>query len=133
MTRYGAVISGGALALAIAVSAPAAAMSDRDILGQWCGDRDNPTWVNYRFTRDKLHVTALPTRKQKSFNIVRYDFSDPDQVTVQYRGADTKTGGTPGDSVLFSVVFGHFSADNQRMDQEKSEVGDVYHFRRCRG
>ena len=57
-------------------------MSDRDILGQWCGDRDNPTWVNYRFTRDKLHVTTLPARKQKSFNIVRYDFSDPEKIFI---------------------------------------------------
>lgn len=116
-----------------AMSSPAAAYSYDDILGTWCGDPENPTWVNYRFTRDKLFVTTLPAKRQKSFNISRYDFSNPDTVVMYYRGADTKSGGTPGNAVEFNVVFGHFSADNKRMDQEKSDAGDTYHFRRCKG
>ena len=116
-----------------AMSAPASALSEKDIFGQWCGDRGNPTWVNYRFTRDKLFVTVLPARNEKPFTVVRYDFSGGDTITLHYRGADTKSGGTPGNAVVFNVVFGHFSSDNRTMNQEKSEAGDVYLFRRCRG
>jgi len=113
-----------------ATSFPVAALSAKDILGQWCGERSNPNWTNVEFTETRLIVTRLPGKSVKSFKIRSYDYSD-DLVTVHYTAGDDEGGGTPGNSRQFRVEYGHFSSDGTSMNQEPNEAGGRYRFNRC--
>ncbi len=122
------------LALALTVAAASGAVAQSlgydDILGNWCGSRDNPNWTNYTITRSTLTVTHLPARTQTTLQIDHFEFTGR-TVTIHYLSAGHGTqAGTPG-STLSRVEFHNFSG--QSMIQGVSDVSGEYIFKRCDG
>jgi hypothetical protein len=95
---------------------PALALTDRDILGKWCGSE-----TNYDIGRKTLTVTWRSDNERKKFVIDRFKFSDAD-VMYWRRGVRDK---------VLSTRFGEFSADRRLMVQVKNEGGPRREFRQC--
>lgn len=104
------------LAVAGAVS-PAVALTDRDILGKWCGSN-----TNYDIGRKTLTVIWRSDDERKKFAIDHFEFSDAGAIMYWRRIAGEK---------LLSTQFGEFSRDRRTMIQIKNEAGPRREFRRC--
>jgi hypothetical protein len=104
------------LAVAGAVS-PAVALTDRDILGKWCGSD-----TNYDIGRKTLTVIWRSDNERKKFAIDHFEFSDASVIMYWRRIAGEKR---------LSTQFGEFSRDRRTMIQIKNEAGPRREFRRC--
>lgn len=96
---------------------PALALTDRDILGKWCGSE-----TNYDIGQKTLTVTWKSDKQRKKFVINGFKFSEADVIMHWRRGARDR---------VLSTQFGEFSADRKVMVQVKSEGGPRREFRRC--
>jgi hypothetical protein len=107
-----------AIVLAVAGAAsPALALTDRDILGKWCGSA-----TNYDIGRNRLTVTWRSDKERKKFVVDRFEFTDTGVIMYWRRSADDK---------LLSTQFGEFSPNRRMMIQIRNEAGPRREFRRC--
>ena len=107
-----------ALLIGVAGAAnPALALTDRDILGKWCGSE-----TNYDIGRKTLTVIWRSDNERKKFVIDRFEFSDAGVIMYWRRIAGDK---------LLSTQFGEFSSDRRMMIQIRNEAGPRREFRRC--
>ena len=104
------------LAIAFAATAPAAALSDADLLGNWCG-RDS----NYSFSRKVMIVTRPSDGERLVFDIVAFEPRD-DRIAVSWQRADGK---------VVRTEFAEFSPDRKQMAQLSNSGGPRRAFRRC--
>lgn len=82
------------LLAAAGVTSPAVALTDRDILGKWCGSE-----TNYDIGRKTQTVTCRSDNERKNFVIDRFAFTDTDVTMYWRRIAKEK---------LLSTQFGEF-------------------------
>jgi hypothetical protein len=95
---------------------PAAALSDADLLGNWCG-KDS----NYSFSRKVMVVTRPSDSERLVFDIVAFEPRD-DRIAVSWQRADGK---------VVRTEFSDFSPDRKKMAQLSNSGGPRREFRRC--
>jgi hypothetical protein len=114
---FGAVVA----LFAAAMSSPASALVEADILGRWCGDSNNPNVTNLSFGRNQLTVTFVKDGAQSKFTVTSYAFTDT-VVTMNWHRDDKKPAFTE---------YGEFSSDRRAMVQLGDARFPRYVFRRC--
>jgi hypothetical protein len=102
--------------VAIAACGVAFALSDADILGNWCGSESN-----YSFTRKVMTVTRVADSARLEFDVVALEPKD-ESVFVSWRRADAK---------VVRTEFAEFSADRKKMVQRSNSGGPRREFKRC--
>lgn len=105
------------LLAAAGVTTPAVALTDRDILGKWCGSK-----TNYDIGRKTQTVTCRSDNERKNFVIDRFAFTDTDMTMYWRRIAKGEAPEHPVRGI---------SQDRRRMIQIKNEAGPRREFRRC--
>jgi hypothetical protein len=120
----GFVIASALGVAAVLVCTSADALTENDILGKWCGTRNNPYWTNQIITHDTLTIVSLPSNGKKEFKIDSFKFG-PDTAELFYFA--NQEGNAPG-SARVSTTY-TISSDSETM-VESTQNGD-YHFTRC--
>ncbi len=104
------------LLAAAGVTTPAVALTDRDILGKWCGSE-----TNYDIGRKTQTVTCRSDNERKNFVIDRFAHRHGrDHVLAAHRQGEAPEHPVRG-----------ISQDRRRMIQIKNEAGPRREFRRC--
>jgi hypothetical protein len=98
--------------------AAASALSERNLIGKWCGDG-----YSYTFTHTELTVQFTNNTPTRRFKIVDYAV-DEDGIIMRVEYISDK-----GKQV--HTDFNEFSEDGRFMAQQKSGVGPRRTFRRC--
>lgn len=107
------------LAMAMAMAAldgAAIALSDADLLGNWCG-----TESNYAFSRKVMIVTRRTDSEKLVFDVVAYEPRE-DRIAVSWQRGDGK---------VVRTEFAEFSADRKTMAQLSNSGGPRREFKRC--
>jgi hypothetical protein len=97
-------------------SSPVAALSENDLLGNWCGNESN-----YSFTRKVMVVTRPSSSDKLVFDIVGIEPRDG-RIAVSWQRADGK---------VVRTEFADFSSDGKKMVQLPNSGGPRREFRRC--
>ena len=92
------------------------ALSDADILGNWCGSESN-----YSFSRKVMIVTRASDSSKLVFDITALE-PRADSIAVSWRRADGK---------VVRTEFAEFSADGKKMAQLSNSGGPRRAFKRC--
>ncbi len=103
-----------------AASAPAASLAYADILGKWCGSRNNPNITNYTFTRNQLTVQFLSNDTKKVFEIENFEFTDT-VITMNWKLNAKDRRWTKFE----------FLSNRSILVQLPNEAGPRYEFSRC--
>lgn len=101
---------------ALAAATSAVALSDTDLLGNWCG-----TESNYAFSRKVMIVTRPNDAEKLVFNVVAYE-PRGDRIAVSWQRGDGK---------VVRTEFAEFSADRKTMAQLSNSGGPRREFKRC--
>ena len=104
-----------AMALA-ALDGAAIALSDADLLGNWCGKESN-----YSFSRKVMVVTRPSDSEKLVFDVVAYEPRE-DRIAVSWQRGDGK---------VVRTEFAEFSADRKTMAQLSNSGGPRREFKRC--
>jgi hypothetical protein len=104
------------IAIVCAATGPASALSDSDLLGNWCGRESN-----YAFSRKVMIVTRPSDSEKLVFNVVAYEPRE-DRIAVSWQRGDGK---------VVRTEFAEFSADRKQMVQLSNSGGPRREFRRC--
>jgi hypothetical protein len=107
------VLAGWAMVIG---STASMALSDSDILGEWCGSESN-----YSITRQAMTVTRRADNARLVFDVVELKQRDA-SISVSWRRADGK---------VVSTEFAEFSADGKKMVQLSNSGGPRREFKRC--
>jgi hypothetical protein len=108
-----------AASLTIAIvssTVPAAALSDADLLGNWCGRESN-----YSFSRKVMIVTRPSDSERLVFDIIAFEPREG-RIAVSWQRADGK---------VVRTEFAEFSTDGKQMVQLSNSGGPRREFRRC--
>ena len=106
-----------AVALTALVAAGSAmALSDADLLGNWCGKESN-----YSFSRKVMVVTRPSDSEKLVFDVVAYEPRE-DRIAVSWQRGDGK---------VVRTEFAEFSADRKTMAQLSNSGGPRREFKRC--
>ena len=121
MTSFGSLLRSGAvpslvLAIATATSTAAIALSDTDILGNWCGGESN-----YSFSRKVMVVTRPSDTTKLVFDITGIEAREG-TIAVSWLRADGK---------VVRTEFAEFSSDRKTMTQLSNSGGPRRAFKRC--
>ena len=101
---------------ATAAGGGAVALSDNDLLGNWCG-----TESNYSFNRKVMIVTRRTDSEKLVFDVVAYEPRE-DRIAVSWQRGDGK---------VVRTEFAEFSADRKTMAQLSNSGGPRREFKRC--
>jgi hypothetical protein len=113
----GAFLRSSAIVLAIAATTSAAfALSDTDILGNWCGSESN-----YSFSRKVMIVTRPSDTTKLVFDITGIEAREA-TIAVSWQRADGK---------VVRTEFAEFSSDRKTMTQLSNSGGPRRAFKRC--
>lgn len=111
------VILGSVLAVATGAASTASfALSDSDILGNWCGSESN-----YSFSRKVMIVTRPSDSSRLVFDITALEPRD-ERIAVSWRRGDGK---------VVRTEFAEFGADKKTMVQLSNSGGPRREFKRC--
>ena len=106
-----------AVALTALVAAGSAmALSDADLLGNWCGKESN-----YSFSRKVMVVTRPSYSERLVIDVVSYEPRE-DRIAVSWQRGDGK---------VVRTEFAEFSADRKTMAQLSNSGGPRREFKRC--
>jgi hypothetical protein len=112
----GCAVPGFLLAIAAATSTAAFALSDTDILGNWCGSESN-----YSFSRKVMIVTRMSDTTKLVFDITGIEAREG-TIAVSWQRADGK---------VVRTEFAEFSGDRKTMTQLSNSGGPRREFKRC--
>ena len=104
------------IGVALSGAEPAVALTDADLLGNWCG-KDS----NYSFSRKVMIVTRPSDSERLVFDIVAFEPRD-DRIAVSWQRSDGK---------VVRTEFAEFSPDRKQMAQLSNSGGPRREFRRC--
>jgi hypothetical protein len=104
------------IAIVFASTVPAAALSDADLLGNWCGRESN-----YSFSRKVMIVTRPSDSERLVFDIIAFEPREG-RIAVSWQRADGK---------VVRTEFAEFSTDGKQMVQLSNSGGPRREFRRC--
>lgn len=102
--------------IALAAAGGAMALSDADLLGNWCGKESN-----YSFSRKVMVVTRPSDSEKLVFDVVAYEPRE-DRIAVSWQRGDGK---------VVRTEFAEFSADRKTMAQLSNSGGPRREFKRC--
>jgi hypothetical protein len=104
------------IAIVFASTVSAAALSDADLLGNWCGRESN-----YSFSRKVMIVTRPSDSERLVFDIIAFEPREG-RIAVSWQRADGK---------VVRTEFAEFSTDGKQMVQLSNSGGPRREFRRC--